>query len=221
MDAPGSAGGRGGRFCSVHDLCGPPHRSHDPPGMDRLSTQNAPLILALAHLPVAFLALGENWHGGHHWRFLCRSDVCGLCSATGIFCRGWGASRSFLRLFSFSPLAPGSTCICSGNVLRGRDCISVLAIVSKLIGCGLPLWQEGWRSALQVGVGMMPRGEVALIVALVGLQSQIVSQSTYAIVVFMTAVTTCWRHRCCAICFALQRRQKRGALRLHSEPGAL
>ena len=43
---------------------------------------------------------------------------------------------------------------------------------------------------LQVGVGMMPRGEVALIVAVVGLQSQIVSQSTYAIVVFMTAATT-------------------------------
>jgi Kef-type K+ transport system membrane component KefB len=37
---------------------------------------------------------------------------------------------------------------------------------------------------------MMPRGEVALIVALVGLRSQIVLPSTYAIVVFMTAVTT-------------------------------
>jgi Kef-type K+ transport system membrane component KefB len=37
---------------------------------------------------------------------------------------------------------------------------------------------------------MMPRGEVALIVALVGLQSGIVTQSTYAIVVLMTAVTT-------------------------------
>ena len=37
---------------------------------------------------------------------------------------------------------------------------------------------------------MMPRGEVALIVALVGLNSGIIAQSTYAIVVFMTAVTT-------------------------------
>jgi Kef-type K+ transport system membrane component KefB len=45
-------------------------------------------------------------------------------------------------------------------------------------------------SVLRVGVGMMPRGEVALIVALVGLQSKIIGQSTYAIVVFMTAVTT-------------------------------
>ncbi|OLC89738.1 MAG: hypothetical protein AUH86_24850 [Acidobacteria bacterium 13_1_40CM_4_58_4] len=41
-----------------------------------------------------------------------------------------------------------------------------------------------------MGIGMMPRSEVALIVALVGLQSQIVLPSTYAIVVFMTAVTT-------------------------------
>jgi Kef-type K+ transport system membrane component KefB len=49
---------------------------------------------------------------------------------------------------------------------------------------------QGWRVVLQVGTGMMPRGEVALIVALVGLQSGIVSQSTYAIVIVMTAVTT-------------------------------
>ena len=37
---------------------------------------------------------------------------------------------------------------------------------------------------------MMPRGEVALIVALVGLQSQIVTPTIYAIVVFMTGITT-------------------------------
>ena len=36
----------------------------------------------------------------------------------------------------------------------------------------------------------MPRGEVALIVALVGLKSQIVTQSTYTLVVFMTVTTT-------------------------------
>ena len=49
---------------------------------------------------------------------------------------------------------------------------------------------EGWLSVFRVGVGMMPRGEVALIVAAVGLRSEIVLPSTYAIVVFMTAVTT-------------------------------
>jgi Kef-type K+ transport system membrane component KefB len=78
----------------------------------------------------------------------------------------------------------------TGDVLFAAIVISLLAIVSKVVGCGLPLWREGWASALQVGVGMMPRGEVALIVALVGLQSRIVLPATYAIVVFMTAVTT-------------------------------
>ncbi len=37
---------------------------------------------------------------------------------------------------------------------------------------------------------MTPRGEVALIVALIGLQMHMISQRAYAIVLFMTAVTT-------------------------------
>ncbi len=68
--------------------------------------------------------------------------------------------------------------------------ISMLAIISKVIGCGLPLLREGWTMVFRVGVGMMPRGEVALIVALVGLQSRILSESAYGIVVLMTVVTT-------------------------------
>lgn len=78
----------------------------------------------------------------------------------------------------------------TGDVLIAAVIVSILAIGSKVIGCGLPLLREGWPTVLRVGIGMMPRGEVALIVALVGLQSKIVPQSTYAIVVFMTAVTT-------------------------------
>jgi Kef-type K+ transport system membrane component KefB len=63
-------------------------------------------------------------------------------------------------------------------------------VVSKIIGCGLPLYREGWRRMLQVGVGMTPRGEVALIVALIGLQMNMISQRAYALVIVMTAVTT-------------------------------
>ena len=37
---------------------------------------------------------------------------------------------------------------------------------------------------------MVPRGEVGLIVALVGLQMNIVSESAYALVIFMTGITT-------------------------------
>ncbi len=77
-----------------------------------------------------------------------------------------------------------------GGVFVVAVIISVLAVVSKVIGCGLPMLKEGYREALKVGVGMTPRGEVALIVALIGLQINMVSQRAYAIVIFMTAVTT-------------------------------
>jgi Kef-type K+ transport system membrane component KefB len=68
--------------------------------------------------------------------------------------------------------------------------ISLLAIVSKVLACGLPILHEGFRAAIRVGVGMTPRGEVALIVALIGLQTKMISQGAYAIVIFMTATTT-------------------------------
>jgi Kef-type K+ transport system membrane component KefB len=49
---------------------------------------------------------------------------------------------------------------------------------------------EGWRTALKVGLGMVPRGEVGLIVALIGLNSNFIDQATYAEVVLMIAGTT-------------------------------
>ena len=73
------------------------------------------------------------------------------------------------------------------GILSAALILSVLAIVTKFVGCGLPVLGEGWHAAFEVGIGMVPRGEVALIVAMVGLNSNIVSQSNYAIVVFMTA----------------------------------
>jgi len=68
--------------------------------------------------------------------------------------------------------------------------VTVLALIAKVVSCGLPVLREGWLSALEVGVGMTPRGEVALIVALVGLQMKMMSLAAYGIVVFMTAATT-------------------------------
>ena len=58
----------------------------------------------------------------------------------------------------------------STSVLVTASVICLLAIVSKLVGCGLPVLADGWKTALQVGVGMVPRAEVGLIVAAMGLQ---------------------------------------------------
>ena len=160
------------------------------PQVEQLSTQNASLVVALAIcLLLSWLAakigiaaiVGAFFAGlvfadyGPQWNLLPRvSGITEFLSPYFFFAIG---TRLNLKLFT-------------GDVLVAAVVISVLAIISKVIGCGLPLWSESWPTILRVGVGMMPRGEVALIVALVGLQSGIVLQSTYAIVVFMTAVTT-------------------------------
>jgi Kef-type K+ transport system membrane component KefB len=68
--------------------------------------------------------------------------------------------------------------------------VSILAILTKVIGCGAAVWNEGRLIMLRVGVGMTPRGEVGLIVALIGLQMNMISQNAYAIVLAMTGVTT-------------------------------
>ena len=68
--------------------------------------------------------------------------------------------------------------------------VCALAILSKLIGCGLGALSLGFRDALRIGVGMVPRGEVGLIVAGVGLRLHTISDAVYAVVLAMSIVTT-------------------------------
>ncbi len=68
--------------------------------------------------------------------------------------------------------------------------ITVLAVVGKLLGCGLGAWSLGRKGALIVGVGMVPRGEVGIIVAMLGLKLHAIPESMYALVIFMSVVTT-------------------------------
>ena len=64
------------------------------------------------------------------------------------------------------------------------------AIVSKFVGCGLGALGLGKVDALRVGVGMIPRGEVGMIVAQIGLGFGILSRGSYSVVVFMSVATT-------------------------------
>jgi Kef-type K+ transport system membrane component KefB len=68
--------------------------------------------------------------------------------------------------------------------------ITAAAIASKLFGCGLGALSEGRRIALQVGCGMVPRGEVGMVVAQIGLAMGIVSSTIYGVTVFMAITTT-------------------------------
>ena len=70
--------------------------------------------------------------------------------------------------------------------------ILVLAIIGKAVGCGVVSYFSGfnYHGALRVGTGMIPRGEVGLIVAYIGLSSGIIQQPIYVIAVVMSIVTT-------------------------------
>lgn len=67
-----------------------------------------------------------------------------------------------------------------------------VAILTKIIGCGIPalLQRMSLRDSLIIGVGMVPRGEVAMIVALIGLNQGLIDQSAYAAVILMSLLTT-------------------------------
>jgi len=159
-------------------------------GLERMHTHDAPLILALA------ICLGLS----------VAATTIGMAAIIGAFFAGlmfadyspeWNlqprvhAINEFLAPFFFFVMgARLDIRLFTGSVWAIAIVISLLAIVSKVVGCGLPVIREGVSTALKVGFGMMPRGEVALIVALIGLQMGAISQQAYAVVIFMAGVTT-------------------------------
>jgi Kef-type K+ transport system membrane component KefB len=68
--------------------------------------------------------------------------------------------------------------------------ISALAIVSKVLGSGVPALFSGFnlRGSTRVGVGMMPRGEVALIIAGIGLSQGIIGPTFFGVSIMMGSV---------------------------------
>ena len=84
------------------------------------------------------------------------------------------------------------TAICSKPVLVFGGIYTVLAVVAKVIGCAIPSLFCGFNilGSLRVGAGMIPRGEVALIVAGIGLSNGYLTQEVFGIGILMTLVTT-------------------------------
>ena len=84
------------------------------------------------------------------------------------------------------------TAISSKPVLLFGAIYTVLAILAKVLGCALPSLFCGFnfRGSMRIGVGMIPRGEVALIVAGIGLSSGYLTSDIFSIGILMTLVTT-------------------------------
>lgn len=86
-------------------------------------------------------------------------------------------------LVNFQAMAP---------ILLFGAIVSILAVLGKIIGCGLPALAVGFNriGATRIGVGMVPRGEVALIVAGVGLTSGLIQSDIFGVAIMLTIVTT-------------------------------
>ncbi len=76
------------------------------------------------------------------------------------------------------------------NLIGSALILTAFAILGKLIGCGVGAFRLGWKEASLIGVGMVPRGEVGMIVASIGLGMGAISSNLYSIVIFMVVVTT-------------------------------
>lgn len=70
--------------------------------------------------------------------------------------------------------------------------ISLLGILGKLLGAALGAWlaKFSWRESLQLGIGMISRGEVGLIVAKVGIDGGLLDNLTFSAIVGMVLITT-------------------------------
>lgn len=71
-------------------------------------------------------------------------------------------------------------------------CFVVVALLTKIVGCGLAarLCRFNWGDSLKVGVGMMTRGEVALIVAQKGLAVNVVEPVYFTAVILLIVVSS-------------------------------
>ena len=68
--------------------------------------------------------------------------------------------------------------------------VMFVAVASKIIGALMGTFGMGLRIGLQTGVCMIPRGEVGIVVGLIGLGLGTMSEDVYTVVVSMSILTT-------------------------------
>jgi len=136
-------------------------------------------------------------------------EFMGLAMIIGAYVMGLALSRTDLKNMIQETLAPVYTflvpiffcvmgmmvdvnALMSKPVLIFGGIYTALAVFAKILGCAIPSWCCGFNllGGLRIGTGMVPRGEVALIIAGLGLSNGFLSQEIFGIGILMTLVTT-------------------------------
>ena len=137
-------------------------------------------------------------------RFFGIADITGAYFAGIVMCnlsatRDYVASKTnVLGYMLFSPLFFASIGIktnlegLTGTLVLFAVTLTLIAIVSKIIGCGFGARLMGFQAydSLSIGLGMVSRGEVALIVAQKGSQAGLIDPSLFPAIVLVVIVTT-------------------------------
>lgn len=137
----------------------------------------------------------------------------GLAMIIGAFSMGLALSATVLKEYTIfairnggSILVPVFFCIIGmqvdltaiwesdnlGQLALFALAITAAAIVTKVAGAGLPVMAVGFgkHRSWRIGLGMLPRGEVALIVAEIGRASGIIGRDIFTVAIVMTVITT-------------------------------
>jgi Kef-type K+ transport system membrane component KefB len=91
---------------------------------------------------------------------------------------------------NFTEFGTGDTSL--GSAILFAAVLTLFAVISKIVGSGLPALFVGFNriGATRVALGMLPRGEVALIIAGIGLTSKVIGQDVFGVAIVMTVITT-------------------------------
>lgn len=76
------------------------------------------------------------------------------------------------------------------SVIAFAVMLTIAAVITKFAGCGLGAWGMTRREMAQIGAGMVPRGEVGIVVAQIGLGLGVIGAPFFASVLFMAVATT-------------------------------
>lgn len=110
-----------------------------------------------------------------------------------------GLYKFFVPIFfAVTGMSVDVTQLFTKNVLICGGIYTLIGILAKLFGCGGPALLLGFnvKGGFRIGAGMIPRGEVALIVAGIGLTAKdaagfpVITQDLFGVVILMTLVTT-------------------------------
>ena len=80
----------------------------------------------------------------------------------------------------------------NGKLFAFCICFVIVALGAKIIGCGLVgrIFKFNFSDSLKIGVGMMTRGEVALIVAQKGLAAGLLTADYFTAVILLSIVSS-------------------------------